>query len=150
MSKDENGESLSLLDAFRDYGFTCNAWENSEEGEAMRKVMESLAKVLATMGIKTDVAEKYYINPSFALEASYKYINVDNSTQCYWDAKGSVTSFNGYSTSEAYEIIKPDGTKGYDFTGTTAQYFSFHQARGCDSKVDTSSDLSAIMYFTAA
>ncbi len=150
LSKDENGERLTLLDAFRDYGFTCDAWEDSEEGKAIHQLYVQLANIFAQMGIKTTVADKYYITPLFVLEAGYKYINVDNSTQCYWDAKGNVKYFSGYSTSEVYEIIKPDGTKGYDFTGTTTQYYSFHQARGCDSDIVTSSDVFGLMYFTAA
>ncbi len=150
LSKDENGEKLSLLDAFRDYGFTCDAWENSEEGKAIHQLYVQLAELFSKMGIKINVADKYYITPLFVLEASYNYINVDNSTQCYWDAKGYVKSFNGYNTSDAYEITKTDGTKDYDFTGTSTRYFSFHQARGCDSDVETSSDIFGLMYFTAA
>lgn len=150
LSKDENGEKLSLLDAFRDYGFTCDSWENSEEGVALHQFYTQLAKMFAQFGIKINVADKYYLTPLFALEANYKYINVDNSTQCYWDAKGSVTTFNGYNTSDAYETVKADGTVSYNFAGTTTQYFSFHQARGCDSNVETTSEVFGLMYFTAA
>ena len=150
LSTDENGERLSLLDALRDYGFTCDAWENSEEGEVMRKAMEALAKVFEAMGIKTEVAEKYYINPSFALEANYKYINVDNSTQCYWDAKGNFKSYSGTGNKIVTEKTNSDGTVSYSFTSTTSEYYSFHQARGCDEKVESHPINEAIMYFTAA
>ena len=149
-SKDEDGNSLSLLDSFRDYGFTCDAWENSEEGEVMRKAYESLAIVFKMMGIEMNVADKYYINPVFALEGNYTYKNVDNSTQCYWDATGSVKGFNGYTLSNTYATVKADGTVSYNLTGTSTQYFSFHQAQGCDKKIESHPIDNAIMYFTAA
>lgn len=149
LSKDENGKTLSLLDALRDYGFTFDAWENSEEGTALKKGYEALAKIFEMMGVKPEVADKYYLTPLFAFDSSYKYKNVDNSTQCYWDATGTVKSYNGYAANLVSKTTAADGTVSYSFTSASNEYFSFHESRGCNKNVETDATF-AIMYFTAA
>ena len=108
-----------------------------------------MAKLFEKMGIKTKLADKYYLTPLFAFDSSYKYKNVDNSTQCYWDATGTVKSYNGYAANLVSKTTAADGTVSYSFTSASNEYFSYHESRGCYEEVETDATF-AIMYFTAA
>lgn len=101
------------------------------------------------LGLKLKIADKYYITPLFTFDSSYTYKNVDNSTQCYWDVTGTVKSYSGYATNLVTKTTAADGTVSYSFTSASNEYFSFHESRGCNEKVETSTSF-AIMYFTAA
>ena len=147
---DENGEKLSLLDALKDYGFTFDAWENSEEGEVLTEAYRILAEVFRKMGMDVKDPGKVNIAPEFAIDSSYTYKNIDNSTEHYWDATGSYKAYDGRNKDIVTSKTNSDGTVSYSFTSTTVKYFSFHQAQGCDKKVDSTPSNGAIMYFTAA
>lgn len=132
---DENGNRQTIFAILENLGFNFDAWRYSDEYAAIESLRKTMEDIFKEQGQEVDLSSYTFI-PAFALDATSKWKNVDNSMERYWDETANYTAFIGNDA----------GVTG----AKTIEYYHYHEAQGCYSKETGDQTWYAVMYFTAA